>query len=427
MKKIIPFVIALLVCISLFVYNNQKETVLYLAMMTGSNWDVPEYDSFTMIDEAISKFEDAHPGVHVVYETGITPDNYEEYIARKILKNEPLDILYIPSNMLNTLYDAKALEPLNNYIIRYNLNTEAYYPACLEAGMVDNVIYALPYESVPRVMFVNKTLLENEGIDIPSSDWTWDDFLKIAKAVTRDKNNDNIIDQFGFYGYTFEDAYISNDATLYDEKSNTVNINNNIVSAAEYLRNLYHLHDERLTSDMFDKGYVAFCPMDYSDYRTYMPYPWRVKKYSGFKWDCLTMPKGPDGNNTSIIDTLSLGILSDSKHKDLAFEFITSLSYDVTYQTKLVTLSQGVSVLREVMCADEVISALNEDTPGDSIFDISILNDIMNHGVAIRYSHEYEQVMQLINSQVDELIYNDSDIENALIRLQLETNAYLLK
>ena len=40
-----------------------------------------------------------------------------------------------------------------------------------------------------------------------------------------------------------------------------------------------------VTSAMFDEGQVAFEPMDYSDYRTYMPYPWRVKKFSGFDWE----------------------------------------------------------------------------------------------------------------------------------------------
>lgn len=39
-------------------------------------------------------------------------------------------------------------------------------------------------------MFVNKTLLQKEGIEIPNNDWTLDDFYEICQKVTRDSNND---------------------------------------------------------------------------------------------------------------------------------------------------------------------------------------------------------------------------------------------
>ena len=30
-------------------------------------------------------------------------------------------------------------------------------------------------------MFVNKTLLQKEGIKVPDNDWTWDDFYRICE------------------------------------------------------------------------------------------------------------------------------------------------------------------------------------------------------------------------------------------------------
>ena len=428
MKKLIILIaiIATIITGTIIYYQNRTIT-LHLAMMTGSNWNVPEYDSFTQIDEAITRFEDKYPNVKITYETGITPELYDEYVARKIIKHEPLDMIFIPSSILNDLINCNALEPLNKYIVNYHLDTNKYYSSSLESGMIDNVIYSLPYESVPRVMFVNKTLLEKENIAMPDNDWTWQDFYNICKQITKDTNNDNIIDQFGIYGYSFEDAYYSNDSILYNEKTNTISIDDNIIEAVSFLRNLNKLHNERLSSEMFDKGYVAFCPMDYSNYRTYKPYPWRVKKYSNFEWDCITMPSGYSGDNTSLINTLSLGVLQNSKHKELAFEFIQSLSYDKNYQTELVINSQGVSVLKEVMTSQVVIDTLNQDNPGDSTFNLSVLNEIMNNGIPVKYSEEYNQVMQLADAKVDELINNDDDIKNAMVRLQLQINAMLQK
>ena len=70
--------------------------------------------------------------------------------------------------------------------------------------------------------------------------------------------------------------------------------NEDVYSAIEFVRKLNLLNrGQNVTSEMFDKGKVAFCPMMFSEYRTYKPYPWSVKKYSNFEWDCLPMPAGP--------------------------------------------------------------------------------------------------------------------------------------
>ena len=55
-------------------------------------------------------------------------------------------------------------------------------------------------------MCVNKTLLESEGIAVPSGDWTWENFYNICAKVTRDTDGDGETDQFGCYGYTWQDA-----------------------------------------------------------------------------------------------------------------------------------------------------------------------------------------------------------------------------
>ena len=64
----------------------------------------------------------------------------------------------------------------------------------------------------------------------------------------------------------------------------------------------------------FDEGKVAFRPFLFSDYRTYQPYPWRIKRYSDFLWDCIPMPHGPAGGNSSELSTVLAGISSRSAH-----------------------------------------------------------------------------------------------------------------
>ena len=41
-------------------------------------------------------------------------------------------------------------------------------------------------------------------------------------------------------------------------------------------------------SEDFDQGKVAFCPLTFAQYRTYQPYPYRISKYTSFKWSCIS-------------------------------------------------------------------------------------------------------------------------------------------
>ena len=51
---------------------------------------------------------------------------------------------------------------------------DRYFSSAFCTGQYGGVQYALPYETVPTLMFVNKTLLTKEGIAMPDQDWTWE-------------------------------------------------------------------------------------------------------------------------------------------------------------------------------------------------------------------------------------------------------------
>ena len=67
-------------------------------------------------------------------------------------------------------------------------------------------------------MFVNKTLLQKEGIKVPDNDWTWDDFYGICKAIVKDSDGDGQMDQFGCYDYTWLQAVYSNGITPFNQE-----------------------------------------------------------------------------------------------------------------------------------------------------------------------------------------------------------------
>ena len=312
-------------------YFGSRTPVLRIAVFSGSNWDVPEADSYSLLDEAIAAFAETHPGVQIEYESGIPKDEYEEWIAQCILRDDLPDILFVPSEYFSTLASTHALQPLDDFArADAAFQEEAYYPASLQTCRQDGTLYALPYLSVPELIFVNKTLLQQEGIAIPDQDWTWDDFLRIVEKVTKDTDGDGVVDQYGTCGFSWQQAAYSNGALFYDEQTDTASFSDvSMIEAITFLRELYGVCDQdQVSTQQFDEGQVAFQPMNYSDYRAYMPYPWRVKKFSGFEWECLPFPSGEQGVNTSAIATLMVAMSGRCTQKKLVWELFLELEIE---------------------------------------------------------------------------------------------------
>lgn len=427
MKRVIAVLTAAAIVFAGCSFVSAK-TVLRIAVFSGSNWDVPEADSYELLDEAIVAFEKSHPDVEIEYISGIPKDSYEEWLSQQVLDDCQPDILFVPSELFVTLAEHRFLQPLNTFTEKETaFSKDLYYSASLQAGMLGEQLYALPYLSVPELMFVNKTILNEAGYDVPDEDWTWEDFYEIVKGVTGDTDGDGEYDTFGVCGYQWRQAAYTNDAQFYDEEADSVDLSSKqMIDTVSYLRRIYDICDQSdVTSAMFDEGQVAFEPMDYSDYRTYMPYPWRVKKFSGFDWECLPFPSGREGANVSAIDTLMVAMSSKCSHKDLAWEFMFYLSSDEEYQKQAALKLPAVSVLPSVMKDKEVIEELQRDIPGTSSFDMNVLDTVMRQGRCVRTTQDYEQIMQSADATISELCHNQQDIENELIRLEQSINSFL--
>jgi multiple sugar transport system substrate-binding protein len=76
-----------------------------------------------------------------------------------------------------------------------------YYPGILQIVQFDGSTYGLPWIAAPVVMFYNKDLFDAAGLEYPTADWTWDDFITNAEALTLDTDADGSTDQWGFIAH----------------------------------------------------------------------------------------------------------------------------------------------------------------------------------------------------------------------------------
>ena len=425
--KIVIFLV--LIGMFIFLLYPKQENEVTIGIISGSSWDVPQgiSNSNDQIDYAIELFHQQHPETKVTYVSGIRMDDYQEWLSQSIMKDKCPDVFLLPSNMYDTFAHIGALKPLDSLLENDPTISKDDFYSVSYVGDEPNSLYALPYQSVPNLVFVNKTLLEQLQIEVPNTNWTWNDLYTISEAIST-YNKQNQTNYYSYVGYDWLEAVYSNNGSVYNSISNEVDFGNSqFIQAIEYMRKLTTLNVGTNKSDLFDKGQVAFSVMNYSDYRTYMPYPYRVKKFSNFEWDCVALPSGINGDNISSVDTLSVAISANTNHTSLAWDFAKVLAANQTYQSYLVKEGEGVSVLPSVMKDEEVLEYLKEDNPGDSDFNFSSIDEVMNKGVAVRNTQQYSQVLSLANETIVDLMHNETDINNALVRLSNEINEYLKK
>lgn len=418
-------------CAAMFLLwtKNGQDKTLEIGIFAGSNWNVANANSYEIIDQVISRFEKNHPGVKVHYYSGIRKDDYSEWLSRQLLEGKMPDVFMVLSDDFNRLVSVGALKDLNPLIAADStFDQTKYYKTTISAGQSSGRQYALPYETVPNLMFVNKTLLNSEGIEVPSVNWTWDDLYGIASKVTKDKNGDGSTDQYGVYNYDWTEAAYSNGVELFNRDGTEAFLTDpRVIEAVKFIKQLKLLNGGyQVTQDDFDSGHVAFMPLSYAAYRTYKTYPYRVKKYSQFQWDCITFPAGKSGGNVSEVDTLLMGINSRTGKEKLAWEFLKQMCYDESVQMDLFRYSQGASVLKDVTLSGEAAGILQQDMEKNEKFiDNELLSSVLEKGVSTPQFRKYNAALTQAENTVNRAIDNNDDIDSSMRLLELQVNQYL--
>ncbi|MBT3297041.1 MAG: sugar ABC transporter substrate-binding protein [Verrucomicrobia bacterium] len=146
--------------------------------------------------EQASVFEALHPRIHIRVEP-ITDQSILVLTAGRV----PPDVFWMYDNQIHDLARGGAtlhLDPLVKSDPSFDLSD--FYPAMLPLGQYRGQLHALPRENGLMVMFYNRDMFQAAGVALPEQDWTWDDFLATAKALTRDTNGDGNRDTYGYVG-----------------------------------------------------------------------------------------------------------------------------------------------------------------------------------------------------------------------------------
>lgn len=208
----------------------------------------------------------------------------------------------------------------------------------------EGAIYGLPKDLGPFALGYNKTMFEDAGIPLPDKDkpYTWDEFVDVAKQLTKDTNGDGKMDQYGTgfnVNWALQPFVWSNGADWINEDGTKVTIDDpKFIEALQFFVDQQLKHGitpsigETQTLDTYQrwlKGQLAFFPVG----------PWDMaafKEQLKFEYDLLPWPAGSTGKASGWVGSLGIGVGSTTKHKEEAAELAMYLSADQEGQQALV-------------------------------------------------------------------------------------------
>ena len=170
---------------------DDNRTVLELA-----NW--ADYREADLERQVLAPFEQAHPGLVVQQQSaGTGQAEYRERILTSIVAGKPPDVFLLDNIDVPAFANRGAVLDLSPYLRRLGVELARYDSTVIGIFRRGDAVYALPKGYSPMVVVYNKDLFDRAGVPYPTDDWTWDDFLRVAKALTRDTDGDGRTDQWG--------------------------------------------------------------------------------------------------------------------------------------------------------------------------------------------------------------------------------------
>jgi len=148
--------------------------------------------TWTGVDEAaelqkiIDKINAANTDYEIVHQP--IPSDYLTQVKTQLAGGTAADLYWLDNENL-ALASEGVFMPLTDCLKdaapKSAGDVKDYFPDVLALTMQDGVVYGLPWIAQPVVVYYNRALFKAANIDEPKAGWTWDDFVKDAKAMTK--------------------------------------------------------------------------------------------------------------------------------------------------------------------------------------------------------------------------------------------------
>jgi multiple sugar transport system substrate-binding protein len=215
---------------------------------------------------------------------------------------------------------------------REDANLDDFFTTALEGGKLDGVLYGLPYEihpGNPALVCFNVDMLEAKGLEMPTDDWTVNDYAAIAAQLVDADNNIFGTNYLPGNYYDFESLARAFGTEIMDpeRKQMWFATDEKNVEAARWITELrtgtpqVAPNREQAEGLDFTAGMVGSAVTG-----SYSVNGWATTIGDKFKHDWVLFPTGPEGLRGYTAFTSNFSCASTAKDPDLAVDLLVYLT-----------------------------------------------------------------------------------------------------
>lgn len=303
-------------------------------------WGSP-FEKQAILD-ATDSFNESHPCINVRAQH-IPNTAYAEKITTMLAAGDPPDVAYLGEQQAFPWAQEGKILDLTKYFdaqpIDQSLLESTYYhfdggKKLMGTGLATGII----------LLYYNKDIFEAAGVDAPPSKaqdaWTWDEFVEVAKKLTKDRNGNDAsspdfdpgaIDTYGIAFPQWWGGYLpfvlSNGGNIVNDEGTEMLLNQpEAVEALQKMQDLIYVHHVAPTPSQSQTLPSADVMMQSRKVAMSIDGMWKVVDFSnlGMNWGMGVLPKFKKPQ-TFVLSTPKV-IFSATEHPDEAFEFYRYIS-----------------------------------------------------------------------------------------------------
>lgn len=316
-----------------------------------ARWGLPEE---IRAEEGLLKvFEKENPDIQVKIEYCSWGEYWNKLQAQMAAGSAP-DVFLLNGGYANDYAARGQLENLRPWLEKdTSVSLSAFYPQTVDIFQFDNGLWGMPRDCNTVAMYINKSLFEKFGVELPKPDWTWQDFLEKARKLTKDENGDGRNDIFGFNaGYDSMEVHWgywvwqNGGQILNIERTKCLLNEPAAIEALEFYAGL--VTKEKVAPDTAQSS--TFGSNIFLTNRVAMSAEgsWMLKAFSEaqhFKWAIVPLPQGK--KKAAPVNGLANAMYAKSKNKPAAWRLIKFFA-SRPYQELLARSGTSIPAMRAV-------------------------------------------------------------------------------
>lgn len=146
-----------------------------------------------VVDGMVEQFEEQNPDIDV---NAIYAGNYNDARVKALAalnSGQPAQLSVMFSIDVHQLMDLDAIEPFDNLASTKEDKAwlESFYPALMENGTVNGKTWGIPFQRSTIVMYYNKDMFREAGLDPEKAPQSWDELVEMGKKLTKQDASGN--------------------------------------------------------------------------------------------------------------------------------------------------------------------------------------------------------------------------------------------